>query len=192
MPRVPDSSLGVSAPRLRSLHHTCISHQPCLSASRRSLVLVLGTSCPRMWPIASPRRLEELEVQLSSPSIQDDVRVHLLSHAASSLYSLHSFSKADHLLTHMDAPVLTSVNVNCYFNQSPAGRTETFEVFDQDHMYFDYDLVYIGLSSQTWTTDGKMLELSVACGDSGWQLSSLTHCTGSRVVRSHPPSPTPV
>jgi len=89
----------------------------------------------------------------------------------------------DHFFSRIDAPLLKHVDIMFLY---PAvafefskisqfiGRKESFEAFDQAHMWWNDLSVNLTLSSRKGATGGMWLKLSMRCINRVWRLQSLT------------------
>ena len=196
MPIVPDSLLRGSAPHLRSLHLRGVRFPafPQVLSSATDLVDLSLCDFPNITPwvmadcLPSLTRLEKLrlddpysqrrpdQASDSPPLIRNVLPVLTkIAFKGPSEYLHHFFS-------HFDAPLLKHVDITFYdtavFCLSTIsqfiGHNQSFELFDQAHMWWSDWFVNLTLSSTKSTTGGMWLKLSMWCKHGIWKLQSLT------------------
>ena len=200
---VPDSFLRGSAPHLRSLHVEGFEFPalPKLLLSATGLVDLSLRDFPfnNTWMMVdclpSWTRLERLLIhypysrplhgQASGPP-PPLTRIVLPVLTEIDFYG--GSKSLDHFFSHLDAPVLKHVDLRfsdmAVFDFSQIsqfiGRKESFELFDQAHMWQHPEVINIALSSKKGTTGGMWLKLKMKCKHRVWQLQTLT-------LNPHPP-----
>jgi len=194
---VPDSFLGGSAPRLRSLvlQRLSIPGLPKLLLSATDLVDLLLLNIPHSMYIPPGAmvtcllalvRLEGFGLGFESPRSRPERR-HPPPHNRSILSTITNLwftgvsEYLEDLLSRIDAPLLNSLNIS-FFHQlifdSPQlahfiGRSPALKAHDLAHVFFADSKVQVILP---WTE----LKLGISCRQSDWQLSSLAQvCTSS-------------
>lgn len=193
---VPDSFLGGSAPRLRSLvlQRLSIPGLPKLLLSATDLVDLLLLNIPHSMYIPPGAmvtcllalvRLEGFGLGFESPRSRPERR-HPPPHNRSILSTITNLwftgvsEYLEDLLSRIDAPLLNSLNIS-FFHQlifdSPQlahfiGRSPALKAHDLAHVFFADSKVQVILP---WTE----LKLGISCRQSDWQLSSLAHVCSS-------------
>ena len=208
VPIVPDSFLGGSAPRLRSLYvNQAYPALPKLLLSATGLVNLSffdrGYISPEMMVdcLTSLARLEKLEIEFRPdwyhyrdgrrpsrhpppPTRRTDLRPLPVLATLAFKGEIECF---DHLFSHIDAPRLEDIEIRSnsppFFDFSRiflfTGLKETFEALDQAHMVVTNDhFVDVTLSSRRGTTGGKVLRLFFQ----GWRVWGQIHDRGCRLL----------
>jgi len=208
---LPDSFLGGSAPRLRSLWLDFISfptmRELLLSAS--DLVHLDIWNIPDSGYISPDAmfscltvmtRLETCHIGFHSPRPRPDPTTRhpppptrIVFPVLTLLWFRGVSEYLEDLVAQFDAPQLDFIEIT-YFNQLVFGNSqlprfishaEKFKELSQaDIVFYDHS-VKVTLSPQTITDDHRWLTLEILCTESDWQLSSLTQVCSS----SLPPGP---
>ena len=206
-PVLPDSLLGGSAPRLRSLHLNGIPYPSIgkLLLSTTDLVRLSLWRIPHSGYIASETivpllsalsRLESLALGLQHPR----PRTHrasrhppLLTRVVFPNLNLFTFAGdieyLEDVVSQIEAPIL-SRSYFCFFNQlvfdTPLlgqfiRRTEPFMIFHTARVYFSSFAVGVRLlgREETDNNDREALELEITCKPLDWQLSALAQVFNS-------------
>ena len=201
---VPDSLMRGSAPHLRSLHVKGFEFPalPKLLSSATGLVDLSLCHFPYNYSwvmvdcLPSWTRLEILRIQYQdfkprrgqasghSPPLTRTVLPALTEIAFEG-----GSESLDHFFSYFDAPLLKHVDLTFYdmavfdFSQMSQfiGRKESFELFDQAHMWRDPMVINLALSSKKGTTGGMWLTLTMRCEHRIWRLRTLT-------MDPHPPA----
>jgi len=197
---LPDSLLGGSAPRLRSLMLESIPFPalPNLLLSATNLVRLRLNDVPASGYIPLEAMvdclslltgLEELQLEYrSSYPLFDQTSRRLLPLTRTVLpvltrLSFHGVAEyLEGIFASIEAPLLECVHITFLspgiFDVSRVsmfiGRTKRFEGFDQAHIHFDQHFVNVTLSSRKGATGGVSLKFSVRCIGSVWQLQYLS------------------
>ena len=196
MPTVPDPLLRGSAPHLRSLHLKGVRFPafPEVLLSTTDLVDLSLRDLPNITPwvmvdcLPSLTRLEKLR-------LDDPYSQHRLDQASTlppltpivlPVLTKIAFKGTSEYLnnffSHFDAPLLKHVDITFYdtavfcFSKISQfiGHNQSFDLFDQVHMWRCDRLINLALSSRKGTTYGMWLKLSVWCKDNIWKFRSLT------------------
>jgi hypothetical protein len=204
-PGLPDSFLGGSAPRLQRLRLACIPFPalPKLLLSACQLVNLELVNIPHSGYI-SPQimvtclsaltRLDTLRLEFRSPLSRPDRRTtpspsrltRVLLPALSMLYFKGVSEYFEDVVAQIDAPLLNQIWIE-YFHQllfdTPQllqfiSRTNELKTSDRADILFRGDCVRIILYSQRGTVERRILGLTILCGVSEWQLSSLAQLCG--------------
>jgi F-box-like len=190
-PMLPDSFLGGSAPRLRTLLLKGIPFPGLgkLLVSTTDLVNLFLTDIPQSGYISSEAmiaslptltRLELLSLQFRSPrSLADRESRHpppltriilpdltVLQFKGDSEYLEDILSRIDaSRLGHMDITFFNQLVFNTPHLRHFVSRTEQLKTPDHAYIHFDINIVSINLLPRPW--------LRISCKPSDWQLSSL-------------------
>ena len=196
-PVVPDSLLRGSVPHLRLLHLERVRFPafPKLLLSATGLVDLSLCDFAGLTPwmmvdyLPSLNRLEKLRIEdRYSEHCPDQASGYTppLTRIVLPVLTTIAFKGGseylDHFFSHFDASLLNHVDIMfddpavfCFSQISQfIGRKESFEAFDQAHMWLRGLFISLILSSRKPTTGGMWLSLSMWCEDSIWQLQSLT------------------
>jgi hypothetical protein len=207
---LPDSFLGGSAPRLRtlSLEGVPFPALPNLLLSTHDLVEL------RLWDIhlsghISPdamvsglsalTRLEKLDLEFRFPRSRTDRDDRLVPRltpvvlpALTELYFKGDSEYLEDIVGQIDTPLLTEFNI-AFFNQlifdTPSlrdfiSRTETFKAPHQAEVAFREGEVKVGLYLRDGHVFRHSLSLTISCRPSDWQLSSVTQLCDSALSSS--------
>ena len=219
-PVVPDSLLCGSGPQLRSLHLKGVQFPalPKLLLSATSLVDLslchfVDSQYVTLWMMVdclpSLAGLEKLQIEYAfvEPLLGRESGHPPLTLIVLPVLTEITFKGGseylDHFFSRLDAPLLKHVDIMftnpvdfCFPQISQfIGRKESFEAFDQAHMWWHDHLVNLTLSSRKGTTGGMWLKLSMRCKRTVWQLRSLSQVhhplAHSFVTSRHCDDPTP-
>jgi len=202
-PVLPNSFLGGTAPRLRSLDLSYVPFPglPKLLSSATHLVLYFipcsGYISPEAMAtsLSASASLKSLRLRFRCPRPRPALESrspHLPPPTRSILPSLTKIKfKGDseyleEILARIDAPRLDNLLIT-FFNQiifdlpqlfQFISRTPTLKAPEKGYITFNYDAVRVKFSSQT--SDRRVLGIEILCTESEWQLSSLEQvCTSS-------------
>ena len=199
LPVIPDSFLGGSAPRLRSLTLNSISFPglPKLLLSATQLVRLRLHRIPHSAYI-SPQAIVALLSTLSSleslylgfrslQSRPDRESPSLHPQKRSTLPALIDFhfkgvtEYLEELMTRIDTPQLDRMNIN-FFNQIDfhcprlaefINCTPTLRALNEAHVQFDDSIAGVTLGSRTSEFRLDKLVIDISCREPDWQLSSI-------------------
>jgi hypothetical protein len=208
---IPDSFLGGSAPRLRSLTLNAIPFPglPKLFLSATHLVHLKLSNVPHSGYI-SPEgmvallsvssSLESLYLEFRSPQSHPDLeRRSLPPLNRSILPALHEFrfkgvtEYLEDLVTFIDAPQLDKMHIT-FFNQIDfdcprlaqfINCTPTLRALDEAHVEFNHSTASVKLRYRTSKLGFDDLLIKVSCREPDWQLSSVAQVCDSSLC---PPS----
>ena len=208
---LPDSFLGGSAPRLRSLSLKGIPFPalPNLLLSTNDLVDLRLLGIPNSGYISpkamvtclsSLTRLEIFYLGFHSPqsfphrSIRHLTRVDLPTLTYFSFRGVGAYM--EDFVAQINAPLLHYVGIS-FFNQllfdvsqltQFIGRVEGFKTLHQAAVHFGSAFAYVILSPFESAVNGTKLVLDISCTNSEWQLSSLAEVSSSSSspIRSSP------
>ena len=201
---LPDSFLGGTAPRLRSLnfHYITFPGLPKLLLSATHLVKLNFDNIPPSGYIPP----EAMATSLSALTSLESLCLHfryprprpaldsrhpppLTRSILSSLTNIHFHGASEYLeviLARIDAPRLDQLFI-ILFNQiifdTPQlfqfiNRSPTLRALERGHIEFQPQSTFVGFCSQT--SDYDVLSVRIPCASSEWQLSSLEQvCTSS-------------
>ena len=196
-PFVPDSLLRGSAPHLRSLHLKSVRFLafPELLLSATGLVDLSICNFAHVTPsvmvncLPSLTRLEKLQIEDPYTQPRSDQAsgyppplTLIVLPVLTSIAFKGGGEYLDHFLSHFDAPVVKHVDIMfsgpAVFDLSQIsqfiGRKESFQAFDQAHIWWRDQLVSLTLSSRKGNSGGMWLQLPMWCKHRVWQLRSLT------------------
>jgi len=209
-PELPDSFLGGSAPRLRSLHLNGIPFPGLLKLLLSTTELVdlellnipnLGYISPEAMAtsLASLTRLQRLCLGFHPQSFVVANRLpHLLTRivlpALTSLRFIGDNEYLEDILSRIDAPLLHYINLEPFRRQvfdtrqlrHLISRTETFKEPHRAVVKFFDSYMYLNIFSRGVTTDHHLLELKALRTPWYWPLSSFAQFCSSAL----PPLPT--
>ena len=202
VPVVPDSFLGRSAPRLRTLvlYHIPFPGLPNLLLSATHLVTLYVLNIPHsgyispasmVTTLSTLTTLESLRLEFQSPRSHPDQAIRLLLPSTRAVLPALTFFSFKGVCEYLDdfvariyAPRLHDLSIT-FFNQivfdSPQliqfiSRTPTLKALETGHVVFEDCAAKINLSSQT-SVYGS-LEVRISCREFDWQVSSLEQvCT---------------
>jgi hypothetical protein len=204
VPVLPDSFLGGSAPRLRTLELKGIPFPgiPKLLLSASDLVELHLFDIPHSGYISPEAmvaglstltRLEELSITFQSPRYRPgqsspprSIRAVLPALTSFEFKGVNEY--LEDLISHIDAPLLSDFRIT-FFNQlifntprlcSFISHAEKLRSHSKARMIFHRDLVRVVISYMTDSRPG--LVLTIQCKASDWQLSSLTQVCDSPFV----------
>jgi hypothetical protein len=198
VPVLPDSFLGASSPRLRTLYLIGIPFPalPKLLLSTKDLVNLDLSDTPDSGYISPEAmvnclstlpRLESLELGFRSPRSRPNAnrRPPPRKRAALPAFTWFQFKGVSEYLedfvARIDAPLLHTVRITLFnqliFNISQLPRficrAEKFQAFTEAVVVLYNQSVKVTLYPQTGKGDRAMLALAISCSESDWQLSSL-------------------
>ena len=204
VPVLPDSFLGGSAPRLRSLFLTSIPFPgiPNLVLSATHLVRLSLYNIPDSGYISPEAMatclsalssLERLRLEFQSPQSCPDLETQPpFLPTRSVLPSLTAFDfkgaceYLEEFVARIDAPQVYTLSVT-FFNDidfsTPEltqfiNRTPTLGVYDEAHLIFDVRQALVSLEPRPKPSSHRMVEVKILCQVSDWQLSFLAQiCT---------------
>ncbi|KAN0120513.1 hypothetical protein V8E52_004340 [Russula decolorans] len=198
-PILPDSFLGGTAPRLRSLYLDDISFPglPKLLLSATHLVVLTLYNIPRSGYIPPEVMATSLSALTSLELLCLDFRYPrprpalgsrrpppLTRSILPSLTQIRFTGTSEYLeeiLARIDAPRLDGLDTT-FFNQiifdTPQffqfiSRRPTLRALKDGHITFNSTAILVEFSSQTRTSDYEILRVRIPCTASEWQLSSL-------------------
>jgi len=214
VPVLPDSFLGGSAPRLRSLYLSRIPFPglPKLLLSTHDLVILLLQRIPRsgyispsamVTALSTLTSLESLELEFLSPRSQADRAsrrppplTRAVLPALTSLMFKGDSEYLEDIVSRLEAPLLRYAEIT-FFNQlifdTPLlrhfiSRTATFRAAYEAYITCHIDTVRFRLFPRNGTDEeaGVMVVLWISCKPLDWQVSSLAQVCST----SFPPLPT--
>ena len=199
LPVIPDSFLGGSAPRLRTLELGSIPFPglPILLLSATHLVSLSLYGIPHsgyispqaiaaVLPVLS--NLELLHLEFQSPQSRPDWESPSLPLSKRSilpvLTEFHFKGVTEYLeelMTYIDTPQLKQMNLH-FFNQIDfdcprlaqfINCTPTLKALDEAHVQFDDSTASVNLGSRTSKSRFDVLLIHISCREPDWQLSSI-------------------
>jgi len=206
---LPDSFLGASAPRLRSLDLSGIPFPalPKLLLSTHDLAILHLWEIPHSGYISPGTmvaclsglsRLESLYLVFRFPRLRvhraSRIRPPLTRVVLPALTSFDFKGNSEYLedmVSRIDSPRLSYTHIT-FLNQlvfdTPLlrnfiSRTETFKVPHRADVLFSNNRVEVSLFRRKETADHRMLEFRISCKPSDWQLSSIAHVCSSSLPR---------
>ena len=209
VPALPDSFLGGSAPRLKtlSLHGIPFPALPNLLLSTRDLVELHLWDIPlsgyitpdaMVTCLSALARLERLILEFESPRSRADRETRsapsltrVVFPALASLYFQGDSEYLEDIVARIETPLLNSFNIT-FFNQLIfdthflryfISRTEMFKAPHRAQVTFTEGEVNVGLYLRNMNSFHKISSLAISCRPSDWQLSSVAQVCDSALSR---------
>jgi len=206
VPVLPDSFLGASAPRLRTL---TLGSIPCLSIPKL-LLFADGLVTLILWDIpdsgyispdavatalTATTRLETLHLRFRSPRSRPDPAslslpppTRFVLPALTELVFKGVYEYLEDLLARIDAPLLYYLRIIFFMDldfdvpqlHRLIGHAEVFKSFDHAEVFILNDSIQLSLNRKTGEVDHpRRVGLQINCRELDWQLSSLAQVCSS-------------